>query len=111
MALGAIAAVEGAGKKPNKDVYISGFDAISEAVEAIRAGKLTLTIGQAAKIMGYWATYAAYVHLTKGWKPSVEVIPAAVLVVDTSNVETFAPLMEPPRWDLWSKYGPTLDSL
>jgi len=109
MALGAIAAIEGAGLKPGVDVLVSGFDAISEAVEAVRKGKLNVTIAQAAKIMGYWGVYAAFLHVNTGWMPPVETIPAPVVVVTKENVETFAPLMEPPRWDLWKKYGPTLE--
>jgi ribose transport system substrate-binding protein len=108
MALGSIAAIEGAGKRPGVDVLVSGFDAISEAVEAVRKGKLNVTIAQAAKIMGYWGVYAAFLHVNTGWMPPVETIPAPVVVVTKENVETFAPLMEPPRWDLWKKYGPTL---
>lgn len=108
MALGSIAAIEGAGKVPGVDVLVSGFDAISEAVEAVRKGKLNVTIAQAAKIMGYWGVYSAFLHVNAGWMPSVETIPAPVVVVTKENVETFAPLMEPPRWDLWKKYGPTL---
>ena len=108
MALGAIAAVEAAGKRPGVDVLVSGFDAISEAVEAVRKGKLNVTVAQAAKIMGYWGTYGAFLYINKGWVPKVETIPALFVVVTKENVETFAPLMEPPRWDVWKKYGPTL---
>jgi|FaiFalDrversion2_1042247.scaffolds.fasta_scaffold00813_4 ribose transport system substrate-binding protein len=108
MALGSIAAIEGAGKVPGVDVLVAGFDAISEAVEAVRKGKLNVTIAQAAKIMGYWGAYSAFLHINTGWTSPVETIPAPVVVVTKENVETFAPLMEPPRWDLWKKYGPTL---
>ena len=108
MALGSIAAIEGAGKVPGVDVLVAGFDAISEAIEAVRKGKLNVTIGQAAKIMAYWGVYSAFLHVNTGWMPPVETIPSPVVLVTKENVETFAPLMEPPRWDLWKKYGPTL---
>jgi len=110
MALGSIAAVKGAGLKPGVDVIISGFDAISEAVEAVRKGEMNVTIGQAAKIMAYWGAYAAFLNVNLKWMPPVKSIPAPVVPVTTENVETFAPLMEPPRWDLWSKYGPELSA-
>ena len=109
MALGAVAAVEGAGLEPGKDVLIAGFDAISEAVEAVRKGKMNVTVAQAPKIMGYWGVYAAFLHVNTGWKPAVEVIPSPAIVVTKENVEVFAPMVEPPRWDLWKKYGPTLE--
>lgn len=40
MALGAIAAIEGAGKKPGTDILVMGFDGSPDAVEAVKEGKL-----------------------------------------------------------------------
>lgn len=46
MALGAIAAIEAAGKVPGKDILVMGFDGSPDAVEAIAAGKLLGTVLQ-----------------------------------------------------------------
>jgi len=44
MALGAIQAVEEAGKKPGKDILIVSIDGMKEAMEAVAAGKLNCTV-------------------------------------------------------------------
>lgn len=44
MALGAIQAIEAAGKKPGKDIIIISVDAIREAFEMIVAGKINCTV-------------------------------------------------------------------
>lgn len=44
MALGALQAIEGAGRKVNEDIYIVGVDALPEVVEAISNGKFTGTV-------------------------------------------------------------------
>jgi simple sugar transport system substrate-binding protein len=44
MALGAIQAIEEAGKKPGKDIIIVSIDAVKPAFEAIVAGKLNCTV-------------------------------------------------------------------
>lgn len=46
MALGAIAAIEAAGKVPGQDIIVMGFDGSPDAVEAIKAGKLLGTVLQ-----------------------------------------------------------------
>jgi len=44
MAIGAIQAIEAAGKKPGKDIIIIGVDAVKGAFEAMMAGKLNVTV-------------------------------------------------------------------
>ena len=44
MAIGAIQAIEAAGKKPGKDVIIIGVDAVKGAFEAMTAGKMNVTV-------------------------------------------------------------------
>jgi erythritol transport system substrate-binding protein len=46
MALGAIAAIEAANKKPGEDIMVMGFDGSPDAVEAIEQGKLLGTVLQ-----------------------------------------------------------------
>jgi len=46
MALGAIAAIEAAGKVPGQDIKVMGFDGSPDAVEAIEQGKLLGTVLQ-----------------------------------------------------------------
>ena len=44
MAIGAIQAIEAAGKKPGKDIIIISVDAVKGAFEAMMAGKLNVTV-------------------------------------------------------------------
>ena len=49
MAIGAINAIENAGKVPNKDIFVGGVDATQPALKMMEEGKLTLTVFQDAK--------------------------------------------------------------
>ncbi len=97
MALGAIQAIEGAGLTPGKDVIVVGYDAIPDAVEAVKAGKMYATIAQSPFLQGYWAVYAAYYHITKGWEPETDWIPTPTVVVTKENAETFAEEVASPK--------------
>lgn len=44
MALGAYQAIESAGRKVGEDIYLVGVDALDEAVEYVKAGKMTGTV-------------------------------------------------------------------
>ena len=44
MAIGAIPAIEAAGKKPGQDIIIIGVDAVKGAFEAMMAGKMNVTV-------------------------------------------------------------------
>ena len=44
MAIGAIQAIEAAGKKPGQDIIIIGVDAVKGAFEAMMAGKMNVTV-------------------------------------------------------------------
>ena len=54
MALGALQAIEAAGRKVNEDIYLVGVDALHAALDAVQGGELTGTVlndakGQAAQ--------------------------------------------------------------
>jgi len=44
MAMGALQAIEAAGRKVNEDIYLVGVDALAEALEAIGSGRMTGTV-------------------------------------------------------------------
>ena len=44
MALGAVAAIEAAGRVVGKDIYVLGVDALEEAVQLIKSGEMTGTV-------------------------------------------------------------------
>jgi ribose transport system substrate-binding protein len=71
MALGAIQALQSAG---NTKVKVAGFDALEEALQAIRQGKLVATIDQQAAEQGYRGIRAA-VDLMQG-----KTVPSETLV-------------------------------
>ena len=52
MAIGAILAIEKAGKVPNKDIFVGGVDATPAALEMMDQGKMTVTVFQDAKGQG-----------------------------------------------------------
>ena len=98
-AIGAIKAVEVSGLKPGVDVIVAGFNAIPEAVEAIKAGKMYASIAQAPYMMGYWSTLIAFFKYYfnvdvvkqaggKNW------IPTPIIVVTKENVDTFEVLVK-----------------
>lgn len=68
MALGAIQYLQGAGKT---HVQVAGFDALDEAVKAIREGKLQATVDQNAGQQGYLGVKYA-VDMIQGKKPPLE---------------------------------------
>ena len=105
MCLGALRAIEGAGIKPGwpDGIIIVGFDAIDDAVKAVKEGKFVATIAQAPYIMGYWGVEAAYRYLTEGWQPPEIIyeptgarwIATPVVVVTKENAETFVEIAKP----------------
>ncbi|MGH9202567.1 MAG: ribose ABC transporter substrate-binding protein RbsB [Vicinamibacterales bacterium] len=63
MALGAIQAIAAA--KRQKELFVVGFDAIADALAAVKAGTMAATIAQQPKEMGRLAVEAAVKILTK----------------------------------------------
>lgn len=90
MALGAIQAIKGAGLKPGSDIIVVGYDAIPDAVAAIKAGEMYATIAQSPFLQGYWAVYAVYYKLAKNWTPPSDWIKTPTVVVTISNADTFS---------------------
>ncbi len=97
MALGAIQAIEGAGLRPGVDIIVVGYDAIPDAVEAVRAGKMFATIAQSPFLQGYWTVYAALYVCYFGWKPVHDWIPTPTVVVTRANVDTFSVEVASPK--------------
>ena len=64
MALGALQAIEAAGRTVNKDIYLVGVDALSEALEAVIAGNLTGTVFNDHFSQSHSAADAAINYLT-----------------------------------------------
>jgi len=61
MALGALTAVQGAGKHPGKDVLIGGMDWLPRALRAVQHGELFTTVGGHI-VAGAWAVILMYDH-------------------------------------------------
>lgn len=60
MALGAIKALEAAGLK---DVIVIGFDAVDDAVAAVKAGNMKATVAQKPSLIGSMAVETAVTHI------------------------------------------------
>lgn len=82
MVLGAIAAAEAAGKK---DIIFVGFDAIDDAVKAVKEGKLAATVAQQPAEMGKLGVENA-VKFLKGEKLP-KFIPVPLKLVTKENVK------------------------
>ncbi|MFQ5795048.1 MAG: substrate-binding domain-containing protein [Candidatus Bipolaricaulia bacterium] len=108
MALGALEALKGAGlgvEWPD-GVFVVGFDAIDDAVEAVRRGDFQATVAQAPFIMGYWAVEAVAKNQREGWMlpegtPIYEptgalLIATPVLVVTWENVDQVEEITKVP---------------
>ncbi len=81
MALGAIEASAGAGKK----VMVVGFDATDDAIAAIKAGRMAASIAQQPALIGETAVRAA-ADIANG-KTVAKNIPVKVTLVNADNVE------------------------
>jgi ribose transport system substrate-binding protein len=108
MILGVLEAIKAAGLKVGfpDGIVLMGFDAIDDAVEAVRVGELVGTVAQAPYIQGYWGVEAAYRYLVEGWRPpkgtpvyeptGALFIPTPVAVVTPENVEQVAEITRMP---------------
>jgi ribose transport system substrate-binding protein len=75
-ALGALAAVEQAGKAGR--VAIVGFDAVPEAREAIKAGRIHADVIQQPKLIGTRTVEAVKTYLEGGQVPPAILIPCSL---------------------------------
>lgn len=80
MALGAIQAVQSAGRQ--NDIAVVGNDAIPAALQALKDGELLATIDGNTDRVGYAAVEAAYRYVVDGARdiPDWTVVPAAVML-------------------------------
>ena len=89
MAMGAVAALEAAGRK---DVIVVGFDGSNDVRDAIRAGKITATVLQPAYRQAQYAVELADTYLKDGKTGVDEKISMDCVLIDSSNadkLETF----------------------
>lgn len=86
MALGAVAAIKGAGKLG--DITVAGYDNTRDGYESIKAGELTATVDTASKAMGVGLVKAIKDFVIDGKK-----IPRSIMqelkVYDQSNIDSF----------------------
>ena len=90
MAMGALAALEAAGRS---DVIVVGFDGSNDVRDAIVAGKVHATVLQPAYRQAQWAVELADKHLKEGSTGMDEKISMDCVLIDASNaesLETFA---------------------
>lgn len=88
MALGAIEAIEAAGRRPGQDIIVVSIDAIKTAVEAVAAGKLNCTV-ECNPLFGP-KVMDAVVRLTSGGTVMKETFNKDI-VIDASNVVQLLP--------------------
>jgi ribose transport system substrate-binding protein len=88
MALGALKAVEAAGRK---DIFIFGFDGAEDVIYTIQEGKqIVATVMQFPKLMSRLAAEWADQYL-RGERQFPEIVPVTVEIVTTENIGKYAP--------------------
>ena len=90
MAMGALAALEAAGRN---DVIVVGFDGSNDVRDAISAGKIHATVLQPAYRQAQWAVELADTYLKDGSTGEEEKISMDCVLIDETNaasLETFA---------------------
>ena len=90
MAMGALAALEAAGRK---DVIVVGFDGSNDVRDAIKAGKIAATVLQPAHRQAQWAVELADQYLKTGSTGKPEKISMDCVLITKANagkLETFA---------------------
>lgn len=89
MALGAINAIKAAGKKLGKDgILVGGVDATADALAAMKAGDLSVTVFQDAKGQGGGGVDAALKLIAKETVPGYVDVPYVLVTPD--NMDQFA---------------------
>lgn len=81
----ALGVVEYAKENNKQEVWIAGYDALSEAIEAIKAGRMTVTINQQADVQGYSGVQYAH-ELLQGREVPMETL-VEVKVVNAENAQ------------------------
>ncbi len=81
MALGAVQAIEAA--KRQTQMFVVGFDAIGDALTAIKAGKMAATVAQQPKEMGRLAVEAAVRIIKKQSVPKFTPVPLKLVTKAT----------------------------
>ncbi len=81
MALGAVQAIEAA--KRQKQIFVVGFDAIADALTAIKEGKMAATVAQQPKEMGRLGVEAAVKLLKKQPVPKFTGVPLKLVTKAT----------------------------
>jgi ribose transport system substrate-binding protein len=84
-ALGALQALRSAGRED--DIFIVGFDAIPDAVEAIKNGDMLATVAQFPRVMGTLGVDLLVLHLNGEEVP--ELVDSGALLVTQENAEAF----------------------
>lgn len=82
MALGALSAIQAAGRN---DILVVGFDATDDAVKAVKAGKMAATVAQKPDLIGKTAIETA-VKVAKGEKVDAN-IPVALDLITKDNAK------------------------
>jgi ribose transport system substrate-binding protein len=101
-ALGALAAIKAAGKKPGKDIFVVSRNGAPDAVAKVRAGELLATCDTGIVVHGQLMGAAIRDHLTgrKALDKGAKIAPpdAAKCIVTKKNVSKYLP------WDKQVKY-------
>ncbi|HEX8536538.1 MAG TPA: substrate-binding domain-containing protein, partial [Cystobacter sp.] len=99
LAMGALQALEEAGRRPGEDVLVGGIDWTPEALEAVRAGRLVTSLG-GHFLEGAWALVLLSDH-HQGRDFASERLDwsTAFLPATRANVAGYLELLARPDWE------------
>ncbi|NTS77115.1 ABC transporter substrate-binding protein [Catenovulum sp. SM1970] len=96
MALGVIEAAKELGLKPNKDIFIGGFDWTKNGLLAIKNGQLAASVGGNYLSMG-WMLVRAYDYYQNGNKFAEAAMPFQV--INSHNLDMLEPIIFNSSWE------------
>lgn len=85
MALGALTAVREAGRETGKDIYLTGVDALPEAVQEVEEGELTATVFNDYFSQSHTAAAAAVQYIQGGEPEPVNMIDYIKVTKDNAE--------------------------
>ncbi|OJT25662.1 hypothetical protein BO221_07325 [Archangium sp. Cb G35] len=99
MALGALQALEEAGRRPGADVLVGGMGWTPRALEAVREGRLVTSLG-GQTLQGAWALVLLYdYHHGRDFASERLYWRTEMIAITRGNVDTYLHLLGAPAWE------------
>lgn len=99
IAAGVLMAAEAQGLRPGEDIITGGMDWSAQGIEAVRAGRMEVTLG-GHFMEGAWALIMAYdYHHGNDFADFGLVQHSQMRAIDATNIETYLSLLDRANWE------------